>query len=165
MVSVSVSQGICQAEQDVQLFQVTCQVWMSKDFLPKGCPCLPVAAHAFFVRASSCRISQYIAHVCAHRRARPPTTDAGLNLCCSESAAGVAQVIYNKHTKEAFQGAISRGNPNLVTPVELDFSLPRNVALAQQCQVLLNWETSYKTLSRQPFSPDHDLILSAGLCS
>ena len=61
----------------------------------------------------------------------------------------MAQVVYNKHTKDTFQAAISRGNPNLVTPVELDFSLPRNIALAQQCQVLLNWETSYKTLSRQ----------------
>lgn len=70
-------------------------------------------------------------------------------LWCSDSAATVAQVIYNKHTKDVFQAAISRGNPNLVTPVELDFSLPRNIALAQQCQVLLNWESSYKTLSRQ----------------
>lgn len=61
----------------------------------------------------------------------------------------MAQVIYNKHTRDVFQAAISRGNPNLVTPVELDFSLPRNIALAQQCQVLLNWETSYKALSRQ----------------
>ena len=72
-----------------------------------------------------------------------------LSLICSEAAAAVAQVVYNKHTKDTFQAAISRGNPNLVTPVELDFSLPRNVALAQQCQILLNWESSYKTLSRQ----------------
>lgn len=67
---------------------------------------------------------------------------------CSETASSVAQVIYNKHTKELFQAAISRGNPNLVTPVELEFSLPRNINLAQQCQILLNWENSYKTLSR-----------------
>ena len=67
----------------------------------------------------------------------------------------MAQVIYNKHTKDTFQAAISRGNPNLVTPVELDFSLPRNIALAQQCQVLLNWETSYKTLSRQSSTMHH----------
>ena len=72
---------------------------------------------------------------------------------CSDAAATVAQVIYNKHTKDVFQAAISRGNPNLVTPVELDFSLPRNIALAQQCQVLLNWESSYKTLSRQAHTP------------
>jgi len=26
--------------------------------------------------------------------------------------------------------------------------LPRNINLAQQCQILLNWENSYKTLSR-----------------
>ncbi|KAL0028676.1 hypothetical protein WJX79_009990 [Trebouxia sp. C0005] len=65
-----------------------------------------------------------------------------------ETASSVAQVIYNKHTKELFQAAISRGNPNLVTPVELEFSLPRNINLAQQCQILLNWENSYKTLSR-----------------
>ena len=75
-------------------------------------------------------------------------SDLLLYRMCSEAAASVAQVVYNKHTREAFQAAISRGNPNLITPVELDFSLPRNAPLAQQCSVLLNWENSYKTLSR-----------------
>lgn len=78
-------------------------------------------------------------------RSKPQSCLVGM---CSETASSVAQVIYNKHTKELFQAAISRGNPNLVTPVELEFSLPRNINLAQQCQILLNWENSYKTLSR-----------------
>jgi len=81
----------------------------------------------------------------------------------SETAASVAQVIYNKHTKELFQAAIGRGNPNLVTPVELDFSLPRNISLAQQCQVLLNWENSYKTLSRQAVKSNPCLSCALGL--
>ena len=67
---------------------------------------------------------------------------------CSETAASVSQIVYNKHTKENFQAAVSRGNPNLVTPVELDFSLPRNIPLAVQCKALVNWEGNYKLLSR-----------------
>ena len=65
----------------------------------------------------------------------------------------MAQVIYNKHTRENFQAAVGRGNPNLITPVELEFSLPRNINLAQQCQVLVNWESSFKALSRQASAP------------
>lgn len=66
----------------------------------------------------------------------------------------MAQVIYNKHTKDLFQGSIGRGNPNLITPVELDFSLPRSIGVAHQCQTLVNWENSYKTLSRQACCSD-----------
>lgn len=60
----------------------------------------------------------------------------------------MAQIVYNKHTRENFQAVVSRGNPNLVTPVELDFSLPRNIPLAVQCKALVNWEGNYKLLSR-----------------
>ena len=68
--------------------------------------------------------------------------------CCSETAASVAQIVYNKHTRENFQIATSRGNPNLVTPVELDNVFPRSVPLATQCKALVNWETNFKGLSR-----------------
>lgn len=70
---------------------------------------------------------------------------------CSETAVSVAQIVYNKHTKENFQATVSRGNPNLVTPVELDFSLPRNIPLAVQCKALVNWEGNYKLSSRYCF--------------
>lgn len=70
-------------------------------------------------------------------------------------------MIYNKHTRELFQASVGRGNPNLITPVELEFSLPRNINLAQQCQVLINWHSSYKALSRQAHAPH----LMVDLCS
>lgn len=75
----------------------------------------------------------------------------------------MAQVIYNKHTRELFQASVGRGNPNLITPVELEFSLPRNINLAQQCQVLVNWQSSYKALSRQVHAVHRMLDLGFGV--
>ena len=81
---------------------------------------------------------------------------------CSETAASVAQIVYNKHTREQFQSSASRGNPNLVTPVELDNIFPRSVPLAVQCKALVTWEANYKLLSRyDPASDAFDAVIPA----
>ena len=68
--------------------------------------------------------------------------------CCRESAGEISEAICTRQDREAFQNAVSRRNPNLVTPVELDFVFPPHSRLLEQCQLLISADSNYWALSR-----------------